>query len=460
MMKTTDIKDKTALVMKNISNYKNGHFGHIFLLLVYLLLRRIYRLLPKNFRQQHSDRIIANIRYRIEIIKRPRTRHKIIDRADSSQYSAVLYSKTGRTNTITSPLLSCEAEGDRLLSEVTGSVPDVYVYYFKNAEIIGATDAVILGENVLHYELSAIQPKHDLKRPDVFVMRDDRYVDIFIKSRTQSEAKNVLFIHGMKEHSINYYHWITECMPRLITIFKSLETEEGKKIAEGKNIVLLLDQDMPAQCIEALRIAVDTEFSIEFVPRGERLICPEIIYCTPFWLSLDNTRNELDIDEFFMDREAVSIVREAIIAKIGIRQKPSSKIYMRRSRKQMRAIINNQEVEDFISSKGFELVETGGMSFRQQVELFSGACTVVGASGAAFTNLLFMQEGTTAIDFYPSHKTTNYYVFQQLASCSGVKLVHFLTEPGTKEDSVHSDFYVKINHLENKLNTTKGCINE
>lgn len=428
-------------------------------------VKSIYRLLiPKPVRARFLAPIIFEIRqYRIKksIRKLPSSCHLIVSCAQAGEYENLLYSKTNRKSTMGSPVLCDPEKGETRLSSFTGSVPDVFVYRFKNAEAVGSTDSLIFGGKVLHYELSMFRDKHDLKRPDIFSLSPDKKsAEIFYTSLKIYDNPDTLFIHGLKEHSINYYHWLTEEMPRLITIFDALKTPEGRQISGGKKLTVLLDEGMPPQCIEALKIAVDADFNIEYVPRGVRVRCREIIYCTPFWLSLDNTRNELELYEFFVDSEAVAISRNAVMKHFPQSGKPHRKIYMKRRTNQMRSIINNAEVEKLMASLGFELVETGGMSFREQVELFSQAKIIAGASGAAFTNLLFMRDSSSAVNFYPSHKSTNYYVFQPLAECSGTKLIHFLTTPGTKEDSVHSDFYVKLDYLEEKIKQTEGCRND
>ena len=50
-----------------------------------------------------------------------------------------------------------------------------------------------------------------------------------------------------------------------------------------------------------------------------------------------------------------------------------------------------------MQEKGFELVATELLSFKEQVRLFSEADIIVGPSGAAFANIIFCQPGTKVI---------------------------------------------------------------
>ena len=85
---------------------------------------------------------------------------------------------------------------------------------------------------------------------------------------------------------------------------------------------------------------------------------------------------------------------------------------------------------------------------------FSSARIVVGATGAAFTNMVFMQRGTKAIIFSPRQfEVFNYYIFQQQADVAGVELMHLLAVPAKQENFyVHDDFYVNCDDLKNLVN--------
>ena len=103
-----------------------------------------------------------------------------------------------------------------------------------------------------------------------------------------------------------------------------------------------------------------------------------------------------------------------------------------------------------VLKNGFQSIYPHTMSFREQVELFSSASIVVGATGAAFSNIVFMQPRTKAVIFSPNHREVfNYYLFQQQADVAQVELAHLLTIPAKEHDfHVHDDFYVNCEDLE------------
>jgi capsular polysaccharide biosynthesis protein len=116
---------------------------------------------------------------------------------------------------------------------------------------------------------------------------------------------------------------------------------------------------------------------------------------------------------------------------------------------QVRRIINSGQVETLMRESGFEIVHAHELTFAGQVELFSSSKVLIGASGAAFSNMVFMQPGTKAVIFSPKQlEVFNYYIFQQLADVAGVELAHFLSVPAKKDDFfIHDNFTVKIDDL-------------
>ncbi|WP_299101690.1 glycosyltransferase family 61 protein, partial [uncultured Variovorax sp.] len=76
-------------------------------------------------------------------------------------------------------------------------------------------------------------------------------------------------------------------------------------------------------------------------------------------------------------------------------QKGHRKIFL--ARRSGRNITNTIELEEVLASFGYEIIDTGLLSFEQQVRLFSEASAIVGAMGAAFTNLIFCRPGTQVL---------------------------------------------------------------
>lgn len=360
----------------------------------------------------------------------------------------LLFSKTDRESFINAPKIHIDKQ-DYFKSKLHNSVPDIAIYKLNDVNVVGHTDAILYGSSFFHIELLFMEDFHDLKRPEIFSKNsDDTYnVTVNYYDREKSSKK---YITLLKEHSINYFHWTTEAIPRLIMILDILKKEESE--FDISRYTILVDDGLPKQCIDMIEIITGKKINILFLKKGESFQCEELIYCSPLWHSLDNTTGLPNPKkEFFVDKYALEIARDRILSsykKSNDIPYDFRKVYLQRLNNKLRPITNLNKLELLLFKNGFEFIDVGSLNLHEQIELFQNADVVVGASGAAFTNLLFMHKGSKAINFYPSASATNYYVFQPLADVAGVDLTHFLTTPKEGETSVHAEASVDLNNLE------------
>ena len=67
-----------------------------------------------------------------------------------------------------------------------------------------------------------------------------------------------------------------------------------------------------------------------------------------------------------------------------------------------RPLLNQKEVADRLGARGFTVVDPRNLSVEQQIAIFKGAECVVGVSGAAMTNIVFCQPGTSIVSLVPA----------------------------------------------------------
>lgn len=90
-------------------------------------------------------------------------------------------------------------------------------------------------------------------------------------------------------------------------------------------------------------------------------------------------------------------------ARLGIEDRPvgGRRLWVSRSRARWRKILNEEEVFGILEKQGFEMVVLDGLSFQEQVNLFSEAEIVAGPEGANMTNLLFAPRGIRVLEMHP-----------------------------------------------------------
>jgi capsular polysaccharide biosynthesis protein len=78
----------------------------------------------------------------------------------------------------------------------------------------------------------------------------------------------------------------------------------------------------------------------------------------------------------------------------------SRKIFIGRGEAKHRPLIHEKKIWAQLQEGGFDSVDCGKLSVQKQVEVFASAKVVVGAHGAALTNLIFCQPGTWVVELF------------------------------------------------------------
>lgn len=89
-----------------------------------------------------------------------------------------------------------------------------------------------------------------------------------------------------------------------------------------------------------------------------------------------------------------------MIAPAAKHQEPHRKVYLSRAN-QKRRFISEGALEASLSDDGFEIVAPEGISVSQQIEMFEQSKIIVGATGAAFANIIFCAPGTMVVEIQP-----------------------------------------------------------
>jgi len=413
-------------------------------------LRFIYPLLPEVLRDTITSNRSRSFKVSNILLKIKSVKMKLVPEPDSLGVNyKFLANSIDRYSEVKAPILYVDGQECKR-SPLIGRLPDTKVVHLNGVSVLGGTDAIIANGNIYHQELSFMEGIHDLKQPDIFTLNKSKGYDYQVNTYGKGITAENTAISLLKEHSINYYHWMTEVVPKLIEIIRCLNKTEH-------DLTILIDENVPSQnasIIDKLLAEIHSiKYNIVRVKKGQLVFCQNLIYCTPLWTSLDNTKYLPNPKkEFFVSVGCLSKVKEKItqVAKKTTEIK-NRKIYLQRSNSKLRKITNILEVERLLYKLEFDFVDSGALDFEEQYNLFSQADIIIGASGAAFTNLLFMKSNSKAISLYPSAQSTNYYVFQPLADVSNVELIHFLTTPNDNSNSVHGDALVNIQELDKLL---------
>lgn len=314
-------------------------------------------------------------------------------------------------------------------------LPPVYLTKIPEATVIGGTELIITKKNELLYDELALweEGRYGIKTTFLYFPTRERAIIPYLNKRRKFESA----IHFCKDHSFNYFHWLVECLPRLSIV---------NQFPEYDSLPLLLDSTLQPQQIEALSLLNTQKRELIQLERGVAYQIENLIYPSSLSVIHDNYHSPVSYrDDILISPVAINYLRENFIKlKSNKSKKPFRKIYISRKKSaSSRALLNTEELESLFIDKGFEIVYPEFLSFANQVKIFSEAEIVVGATGAAMTNLIFMSPGTKAIVLYYLHPQVNYYLFSQIANILNINLQYVLgNEVEPSPYRIHSSFTV------------------
>lgn len=269
--------------------------------------------------------------------------------------------------------LSCEHSAALYFAHAKTRMPPCYLSLLRNVSTQNA--AIYLDDSdvcTMLYDLhrpndwpSTVADLEIHARPRVVQQKDPNRIDLFIVSAG----------------SHNWGHWLTDDLPR-VAAAAFLRKHAPDKIVR---LVLLSFGD----AIDAVR-----RRSIECHPELDGV---EVLFLERFVAYQFETlyfATPVSYHPITKLRGAIDYVRRSYVK---LDAPPTRKLYVTRPADNVRALVDTAEVEDFMRSHGYEVIECSGFTFEEQVRLFSEAKSVVGVMGAAMTNTIFSPPGTRVV---------------------------------------------------------------
>jgi capsular polysaccharide biosynthesis protein len=190
-----------------------------------------------------------------------------------------------------------------------------------------------------------------------------------------------------------YYHWLLESLPKLL--------EARREVSE---FTLLL----PACYTDSFYADTLRLLGISSVARLQ----PQTMYQAP---TLVLPYVSEGMGDYALN--ALREVKAALLDAIGATKPTGSpkRLYVSRRKAARRKVVNEAEVEQLMTCYGFEVVCFEDYTFEAQLQLCASADTLVSIHGAGLSNILFLPEKSTVIEFRKFDNGENYF-YTQLAS--------------------------------------------
>lgn len=224
-----------------------------------------------------------------------------------------------------------------------------------------------------------------------------------------------------------YYHWLLESVPKLLEAQRTLP-----------NFTLLL----PASYTDAFYADTLRLLNVSTIARLE----PQTMYRVP-----DLALPVLAEAQGDYSAPAMREVKAVLLAAAGIGEEaPASptRLYISRRKAPRRKVLNEAEVEQLLRRYDFACVCFEDFTFEDQLRLCASANVLVSMHGAGLSNMLFMPEHSTVVEFRKFDDGLNYF-FTGLGATLGHQYHLLYSKAADEQQSVQdADLYVDIAALD------------
>jgi hypothetical protein len=251
-------------------------------------------------------------------------------------------------------------------------------------------------------------------QPDVALMRKFE--------EASEEIPEAILISGRND--ANWYHWIAEYLPRVLSIPRSI----------GQDVPLLVSDRVPGSGLGALRALSARAVITVDAQRSSRVGVLHTL--APVTQVLDTT-NVPWREGIALDAPSLKRMTEALVVAADAKDMHAYRQVFLSRRSKHRGLVNEAQLASLARREGLEVVDPSALDWREQVQLFRSAKLVVGAGGAVMANYLFMSPGARAVAL-TSEALSDFILPAALAQVSGATFTSLLGTPQVRLDQAAS----------------------
>ena len=194
----------------------------------------------------------------------------------------------------------------------------------------------------------------------------------------------------------NYFHWLFDILPKIIITTSLINLNKIDYFYMPEL------QKFQKRTFSLLGIK---DFKVINSKKNKHIEATKIVIPEHPWYTKGTIFNEANSIPGWI----VIWLRKSFL-KLKRKKNKSLKIFIDRSESEYShcKLINNDEIKNILSKRGFKILQTGSLDFLKQVDLFNNAKFIIGPHGAAFANLVFCKPKTNIIEIKPKKQPNNY----------------------------------------------------
>lgn len=204
-------------------------------------------------------------------------------------------------------------------------------------------------------------------------------------------VQTAMFVPASPLHYRNFFHFMGQMLPRLLEMWH-LHADDAR--------YMIVPEDMPGFARVMLQMAGIPEDRLLFVKDTQKVLIEKAYVAnrtTHDWQCttpvIEGLRSALRLDPPPVPRRKLFLTRPTTATSAG----------------RARTFHEEAEYAAYARKNGFEVLDPSAFDLHEQRKLFASAKIVVGATGAALSNVIFMQPGTHAVVVTPRETCRTYY---------------------------------------------------
>ncbi len=298
------------------------------------------------------------------------------------------------------------------------TMPAILSRMFSNACVNSNSSAIMARQTVAIPRLYIENPNAVVTDPEFFMSQENGNGLVHCPNPQSVRSGIAVFGNG----STNWYHWLIEILPAAFL------AENLPKEYDSFGLMIPEHCDAASAFKDATALFAANRPRV-LMPAGTPFRVEKLIALDPAVMGPINLRASHwpKVADYSHNAQVLLDYRAAILDRLELATAPPSRrIFLARSND--RRSFNQSELIAISEHYGFETIYTERMTFRKQVQMFSEAEIVLGASGAAFANMLFCQPGARSLTWVlPQY--AGFCAYSNLANIVGVKLNYLFVTP-------------------------------
>lgn len=225
----------------------------------------------------------------------------------------------------------------------------------------------------------------------------------------------------------NFSHFLIEHLPKLVVL------RQFKEFLDLKEVIIVTEQKCPQWKLDLIATLTPIKYRIVELNDNSQVLGSALIMTYPSYNYhlLSSMSNSILKTHYKHPRDE------------------KLRLYLSRNYAKTRRVVNEQDITNFLSTKGFILVYPELLTLKQQVDLFIDAEIVIGPHGSAFANIIF-SKNLKVLELFPKEVINS--MFFGLSEVLSFDYHSLGFSNITKDMGKGSDFFVDLDELEAYLN--------